>query len=200
MRAILILLLLMATACRLRAERGALEGGVSPNGKFEVLMFVASDKHADPRMGYVVMSRSPARTLLRIPSSYDDPSNHFDLAHTSDAKVAWSPDSRFVAIDEAVHRFIGELLLVRVSAHHASLLVVPREAILRRSNERWDRESIHEPQWTSPRDLSVYLHGLLPPPTPEQLPAHKEFDVQLHIEPDDTISVRDVREIERNGA
>lgn len=136
------------------------------------------------------MVRPGGRVLLRIPSSYEDAGNPFDLGHTQAATVAWSRDIRFIALDEATHRFIGDLFLVRLSRDRAILLDSPREAILKRTKQPWDRVSIHQPTWESRTRLSLYLHGLLPPPDA----IHKEFDVLLRIGRAGHILIEHVRE------
>lgn len=163
-----------------RHERGLLEDGVSPDRRFEVVAVHDWGGGKPEFLGYAVRLRKGHRVLLALTSSYNDPEvpgNPFDIRHTESAVAAWNSTSTAVAIDEAVHRFIGLLFVVRVRAHSASELDIPEGEIVRRTKEPWGVYSIHGPDWLAPDVLHVFIHGYL---GHERL-QHREYDVRLRL-------------------
>ena len=158
MRALLAIALCALLACVAGARTEDLDHAVSPNGRYTVK---AVQKGNPSRISYDIVSTRSGALLHRLPSSYqpDDEADDWSWRHAMEAEVSWSPDSRYVAIDEQVHRYIGEVLLAEVRDVSRSI-PVPADSLIKRTKRDWDRSRIRIADgWSSPRDLSLRVAG-----------------------------------------
>ena len=135
-----------------------LRDAASPNGRYRVR---AVESGTPSRITYDIVSARTGAVLHRFLSSYQPESGSGDWAweHTTEAEVSWSPDSHYVAIDEQVHRYIGEVLLAEVG-DVTRAINLPEKLLIARTRLDWDRYRIRlRDGWTSPRELSLGVAG-----------------------------------------
>ena len=158
MRALLTIAFCFLLGCVAAARTQELRDAASPNGRYPVR---AVESGFPSRISYDIVSVPRGALLHRFPSSYqpDEGSGDWSWEHTTDAEISWSADSRYVAIDEQVHRYIGEVLLAEVGAVTRSIRT-PAKTLIARTKLDWDRYRIRiRDGWLSQSDLSLGLAG-----------------------------------------
>jgi hypothetical protein len=130
----------------------------SPDGRYRINVV----EHGSPgRISCDIVSLRTGALLHRFPSSYqpDDLAENWAWEHAVDAEVSWSNDSRYVVIDEQVHRYIGRVLLAEVG-NVTRTIPIPEKTLITRTQREWDRYRIRVREgWLSPREISLGLAG-----------------------------------------
>ena len=162
MRTVLTITLLMIFALAAHARTAALEDGVSPNHRYRV-QAAETPKH---HLTYQIVRRRDGSVIHSIETSYQPEEGElpgWSWNHSTEAEVSWSEDSRYVAIDEQVHHYIGEFLLVEIDRGHARNIAIPEKAMLARTRLHWDRSHIgsqfEQTTWASPHLLNLEMAG-----------------------------------------
>jgi hypothetical protein len=158
MRALLVTAICVLFAAAGFARTQELRQAVSPDGRYTVK---AVESGTPLRISYDIVSVRTGARLHRFSSSYqpEKGAGDWDWEHTIDAEVSWSPDSRYVALDEQVHRNMGEVLLAEVGENTRGI-PMPEKAVIKRTQLDWDRYRIRlRDGWRAPQDLSLSIAG-----------------------------------------
>jgi hypothetical protein len=166
----------------------------SPDRKYWV-EFAETAKH---ELVYRWMQENPRRALVEIKSTYQldyDAEGHSDRDKFAFAKdvagISWSADSRLLAIDEAVLRMSGTVLLaLRSSSDKARQISIPEWKIREASGQHWARARLwlrRDGELIRNGDIKLSLIGWVydktkPHPVTEQQ-LHYGCQVTLHLGP-----------------
>lgn len=160
MRIVFIPMLLLASALSAHARTEPLEDSVSPNHRYRLQ---AVERGTPPQITYDLVRRRNGALLHRFESGYQPEEgelSNWSWNHSTGAQVDWSPDSRYVAIDETVHRYSGEVLMAEITRHGVRRIELPESAILTATKRHWDRHHIgFQEGWISADEISLLLAG-----------------------------------------
>jgi hypothetical protein len=168
--------------------------GISPDRRFEVEFAHKSNDD----LVYRWIQRNPRRTLLEIKSTYQferDAQGHLYKDKLTVAKdvagISWSPDSRILAVDEAVLRMSGTVLVaIRPGPDTARQVVIPDWEIRQATGQNWARARLWLREDGAPitkSDIDLTLAGWVfdkskaQPETEAQL--HYTCFIKLHLGP-----------------
>lgn len=136
--------------------------GLAPDKRFEVVLRIGTVAQLS-RITYDLIDLRDHRLIASVSSSYQPDLYEipgFSLQHALDTTVTWNSDSRFVALEEANHRHIGEVfLLTTLRTRSRNLLPIPKKEIVARIGKSWDKERLFSPIWTGRRTLTVEIAG-----------------------------------------
>lgn len=178
-----VIAMLLASCSVAAARHETLQDGISPNGRFHIV----ASQNAHKRISYDVELRASA-VLHRFISTYQpEPDEAPDWAwdEAISAEVYWSPDSRYVAIDEPPYNHGGTVFLAAVRGDAVQTIAVPGAAMVAATHAHWDRyrTRVHA-GWTSPHDLSLVLGGYAITeflPDGRHVSYDRTFEICLHI-------------------
>ena len=160
MHIILIITLLIASALSAHARTETLENSPSPNHRYGVQVV---EKGTRALIAYDIVRKKGGALLHRFESSYQFEEGELQdrsWNHSTEAEIAWSPDSHYVSIDEQVHRYIGEVLLAEITRQGARSIKLPESAIVAATKRHWDRYRIRSQRgWISADEVSLVLAG-----------------------------------------
>jgi hypothetical protein len=152
------ILLPLARPAHARTEK--LEGGISPDSRYRI---EAREHGNRPDITYDLIRQCDKAVLHRFWSSYQPDEGElpdWSWNHSCDAAVRWSPDSRYFAIGEAAHRYIGAVRLGVIDRRGAREIFLPEKTMLRATGREWDRQMFHlEDGWISDDRVSLSFAG-----------------------------------------
>jgi hypothetical protein len=184
MRASVCIAILFVGCITLHARTKPLHDGLSPNGRFCVVVSESARK----RITYDIISVRTGAILHRFTGSFqpvkDEPPDW--SWNQTDAVVYWSADSRHVAIDEEVYRYGGTVLLAEISRSGVRSIVLPEKLILAQTHPRWDRHRVKvQNGWVSAHELSLVVAGTVITgelPDGRRAYTHRTFEASLHVQ------------------
>ena len=150
------MLVLLAIAASTRTP--GLSDVVSRDGRYRVVV-AESPRH---RITFDIVTQPGGSILHRVVSNYQPYPDTETLARHEPANVEvyWSPESNYVAIDEAAYHHGGEVFLAEMRRGKTREVGLPREAIVAATGRQWDRYRIRvEEGWVSEEELSLTLGG-----------------------------------------
>jgi hypothetical protein len=157
---LLIIAFLVFLAASTHGRVFELEDGTSPNHRYRVQV---AERGRPPHITYDIIRVRDGVSVHRVYSSYQRDEGElpdWSWNHATEAGVAWSADSRYVSIDEQVHRYAGEVLLAESTRTGVRDIKFPMQAVLRATKGTWDRYRIrHERGWISHDLLSLRFAG-----------------------------------------
>jgi hypothetical protein len=190
MRAVLPVTFLILLALDAHARTTALQNSVSPDHRYRIQV---AETGNGSHIWYQIVRTRDSSIIHSIPSSYQPEEGELEdwsWNHSTDAEVAWSAGGHYVSIDEQVHRFIGEVLIVQITRGSARDIKVPEDAMITATKHLWDRHRIRVMRgWISDDRISLVLAG-----RERQTYSDLYFEIILHIKAGKAsiISCRDV--------
>ena len=179
MRLLLIFVVCLLLGAEASARVQELREAASPNRRYAVK---AVEKGNPVQISYEIVSRRSGAVLLRLPSSYQPEEGEGDWSweHTIQAEVSWSTDSRYVAIDEQVHRYIGDVLVAEVGEVNRSIRI-PEESLVARTGRSWSRYRVRLREgWLPNGRLALGLAGKVVASTDEnQISTYKHIQFRF---------------------
>ena len=158
----LISFLLLITTLSVNAQQlGHLYEALSPDHRYDFFLF-----HADDKLRFRLIAKDTDKTLGDFVSNYetlqrDNPNSKptaLELAHS--ATVAWSPDTRYVILDEANNGEIGhELILISVSPTQGIQLPLSMDRMKTYSHDKHTYWTMGFDRWLGNRMFLGYLYG-----------------------------------------
>lgn len=141
------------------------------------------------RLGYVVRDTETNSEPLFIPSAYEkaaEDSRDFAVNKIKAAAIFYNADHSAVVIEEANHRFLGNLFIVKAQPGKAPRLLFSTGNDLRVSSQtglNWERYRYAFSKWKDTERLTLSLHGRYFTPKSRVI-ASATFEVDIDLHPD----------------
>ncbi len=135
------------------AKDVSLNGGTSPTGHYEIKL------RSGKGLEYLLLR--DGKRIASATSSYHSTSDDggFALKQAGDAEIHWNKEETFVAVDEANHRFIGDVLVFNLGS--GTVLEVSPLIMERKIVKKVDRMRVRVGQgWTGPKTLELAVGGI----------------------------------------
>lgn len=193
MRAIAFAISAALTLLRAEARTQALRASISPDERYQLRVSERGEQH---HITYDLVRRDNGRVLLELNSSYQPEESageavvsesdvQWPWEMSTDAEIHWTPDSRYVAIDEQVHNYIGQIFIISLAGDQAEEVVVPEHEILARTGLYWERERIRvRAGFSASHVLSLWLAGSVVTstlPDGRRTYGHRAFAIDLQL-------------------
>jgi hypothetical protein len=193
MRAMAFAISAALTLVRAEARTQALRDSISPDERYQLRVSERGGRH---HITYDIVRRDTGRVLLEFDSSYQPEESAGEAAvsesdvrwpweMSTDAEIHWTPDSRYVAIDEQAHNYIGQVLIVSFAGDQAEQVAVPEKEILARTGLYWERERIRvRTGFSASHVLSLWLAGSVVTstlPDGQRTYRHRAFAIDLQL-------------------
>ncbi|MDR0533500.1 MAG: hypothetical protein LBH01_06045 [Verrucomicrobiales bacterium] len=139
-------------------QGGELSSGVSPNHKYSVEF-----KTVGGEFYYALVTIANGEVLWQGKGTYqrEKGAEEWALKQTANAEAHWREDSGAVAIDEANHRQMGTVLLVKINDDKGKLVPLDCKKIMAATKEPWERGRLFFICWEKGRKAKVALTGRL---------------------------------------
>ena len=141
------------------------------------------------RLGYVVRDTQTNAEPLFIPSAYQQAardSRDFAVNKIKAAAIFYNADHSAVVIEEANHRFLGSLFIVKARPGQPPRLLFSTGNDLHASSQtglNWERYRYAFTEWKDTERLTLSLHGRYFTPQSRAItPATFEVDINLHAD------------------
>lgn len=193
MRALAVVISAALMLGRANARTEPLRDSISPDHSYELRVSERGERH---HITYDIVRRDDGHVLLQVESSYQPEESsgesaisesdvHWPWEMTTEAEIHGTSDSRYVAIDEQVHNYIGQVLIVSLGRGHASQVLLPEKQILARTRLHWDRERIRvRDGFSASHVLTLWLAGHVVKaalPDGRNSYEHRAFEIDLQV-------------------
>lgn len=133
----------------------------SPDGKW----VVKGTRLEDGLEKYAIINKTTSKDLS-VTSSYQKGEGEFTdswaRTHAGKAVLYWSPDSRYLVIDEDNYRCMGTVMLFDLSSGRPVAIPFPAEKIIKKTGLKWKLSRIRikeDFKWITPAALSFHMFG-----------------------------------------